>query len=348
VRNWAAKLNERLARGEACVLVTVALAKGSTPREAGARMIVSATAREGSVGGGRLEYLALARARELLQSGEGPAVVDFSLGPELGQCCGGFTRLFFERLLPRDGDWLAPLANAPDESAVIVTGADGAAGLKAVVRLGDEAPGDLPPAVRAAALALLAETGASSLLELPEAGARYLLDPFSPSGRPLWLFGAGHVGRALVHVLAELPFNVHWVDERRAEFPETVPENVTVHASARPVRAVDEAPPGSLFLVMTHAHQLDFELCARILERGDFAYLGLIGSKSKRQRFLRGLRELGLAESALSRLVCPIGIGGIAGKSPGEIAVATAAQLLQLEAAQDRAAVPAKESRWAR
>ena len=98
---------------------------------------------------------------------------------------------------------------------------------------------------------------------------------------------------------------------------------------APPHAAVDEAPPGSAFLVMTHSHALDLELCGRVLRRADFAYLGLIGSMSKRRRFEKRLRASGLAAGLIERMVCPIGIDGLKSKHPGAIAVAVAAQLLQ-------------------
>ena len=95
------------------------------------------------------------------------------------------------------------------------------------------------------------------------------------------------------------------------------------------IEAVDAARDSAFHLVMTHSHQLDLALCEAVLRRGDFAYLGLIGSATKRARFEHRLREGGLDDAALARLTCPIGVPGITGKSPPEIAVAVAAQLLQ-------------------
>ncbi len=144
------------------------------------------------------------------------------------------------------------------------------------------------------------------------------------------LFGAGHVGHALITLLGALPCVVQWVDERDELFPDEVPANVQVEATDTPAAIVDHAPPGSFFLVMTHNHALDFELTERIMKRRDFAWFGLIGSKTKRVKFERRLLDRGVAPERLDEMVCPIGVPGIVDKAPPSIAVAVAAQLMQL------------------
>ena len=157
--------------------------------------------------------------------------------------------------------------------------------------------------------------------------ASLLFEPILPDADTVLLFGAGHVGKALVSVLADLPFRVRWIDEREGEFPADLPANVRVEINALPVEAVATAPQGAFFLVTTHSHALDFRVTEAVLRRGDFAYAGLIGSKTKRARFEKGFRKMDVDSS---RLVCPMGIEGIAGKHPKTIAVAVAAQLLQI------------------
>jgi xanthine dehydrogenase accessory factor len=103
--------------------------------------------------------------------------------------------------------------------------------------------------------------------------------------------------------------------------------------SGDPVREIAAMPQGSFYLVMTHSHPLDYEICEAVLRRGDFAYLGLIGSRSKRRRFEQRVKQAGMAPELLERLTCPIGIPGVGGKHPAEIAVAVAAELLKLKAA---------------
>jgi len=157
----------------------------------------------------------------------------------------------------------------------------------------------------------------------------------------LVLFGAGHVGRAVVRTLADLPCAITWVDSRDGEFPKDIPANVQHVCTDEPECEVDASAAGSYFLVMTHSHALDQSLSERILKRDDFAYFGLIGSVSKRRQFERRLLERGVSYAQLARMRCPIGVAGIAGKEPATIAIAVAAELLQYHSARASAALPA-------
>jgi xanthine dehydrogenase accessory factor len=156
-----------------------------------------------------------------------------------------------------------------------------------------------------------------------------LVERIEVASTRLWLYGAGHVGQALVRVLTELPFEITWIDERAQMLPADLPCNVRSLHSQSPLETVRTAPCETRFLVMTHDHALDYALCHAILERDDFAWLGLIGSKSKGARFRSRLSRDGISSEAIARLVCPIGVEGIDSKSPAAIAVAVAAQLLQ-------------------
>ena len=151
-----------------------------------------------------------------------------------------------------------------------------------------------------------------------------------PSALRICLFGAGHVGTALVEVLSTLLCELTWVDSRSDAFPAGLPPHVSTEVSPEPAFAVERAPPGAYFLVMTHSHALDLDICERILRRGDFRYHGLIGSVSKRRQFEKRLLRRGIEPHALPRMVCPIGIEGICGKHPGVIAIAVAAEILRL------------------
>jgi xanthine dehydrogenase accessory factor len=155
--------------------------------------------------------------------------------------------------------------------------------------------------------------------------------PPEPPRMHLQLYGAGHVGRAIVHLLETLPCRVSWIDERESEFPAEPSAPHIERLCVEPVEAeVANAPPGACYLVLTHSHDLDLAITEAILKRGDFAYLGLIGSATKRARFLHRFEERGIAADRLARLTCPIGIPGIEGKSPEVIALAVVAQLLQV------------------
>jgi xanthine dehydrogenase accessory factor len=248
------------AQGRAAVVVEVAQARGSVPRDDGTRMLVTADEVMGTIGGGHLELQAIAHARTVLTDQLAAHHRHVALGPSLGQCCGGALDLRFSLLAHSTPEhWLLP-----------------------------------PP--------------------------RFFLQ----------LYGAGHVGRAIATLLAGIHCRVQWIDEREQEFP-SAPSSAhiqrlcvdTVHAE------VAAAPLGAFYLVLTHSHDTDMLIAQAILQRADFGYFGLIGSKTKRARFEHRLQERGIAPQVLSRMVCPIGVAGISGKEPEVIAVAVVAQLLR-------------------
>ena len=159
--------------------------------------------------------------------------------------------------------------------------------------------------------------------------------PLAPSLFHLQLYGAGHVGRAIATLRATLDASVDWIDEREEEFPATTnlgtpwPDRIRRTCVDAVEGEVGLAPPGAFFLVLTHNHDLDLRITEAVLRRGDFTYLGLIGSKTKRQRFIHRFEQRGVDSAAIARMTCPIGIGGIVGKEPEIIAAAVLAQLLQ-------------------
>jgi len=173
--------------------------------------------------------------------------------------------------------------------------------------------------------------GGSLVLDLSKMPLDKALDAIKPSGPGvnLYMFGAGHVGRAVAKAIAPLGFNTVWTDGRAGEFPETMPDGCAKNVSDDPVEVVAGAKPGAMFLVFTHSHQLDYAITAAVLGRGDGLYCGLIGSSTKRARFeKRMLDETGIDKSSLTSLTCPIGVPGIDGKEPEIIAASVAAQLL--------------------
>jgi xanthine dehydrogenase accessory factor len=174
------------------------------------------------------------------------------------------------------------------------------------------------------------------------AGGATLFERVDDALPQLVLFGAGHVGRAVAHVVAALPLHLTWVDSRAGHFPAPAPAGVRMLRVDDPVAALSDVPPGGYFLVMTHSHPLDYALCRAILRRNDFAWAGLIGSMSKAARFRSRLAREGLEAAVIARLVCPIGIGGITSKWPAAIAVGFAAQLLREFSAADGADFPAR------
>jgi xanthine dehydrogenase accessory factor len=167
-----------------------------------------------------------------------------------------------------------------------------------------------------------------------------MVDPILAPRAHLTLFGAGHVGAAIVRALAELPCTVTWVDEREDMFPADIPANVTVEASELPEACVAEAPPNSSYLVLTHNHALDQRLTEAILRRGDVYWFGLIGSKTKRMQFEHRLQAKGIEQARIDAMVCPIGIAGITNKAPAVIAASVCAQLLGVWEQQDAERMP--------
>lgn len=257
---------QALAKRPAC-LVSVAHTQGSAPREPGAWMAVFGEATLGTIGGGHVEFEAMAQARALL-AGSAPAPSEprrYALGPSLGQCCGGVMHLRFERVSAADCDALRARLGTPLQ--------------------------------------------------------------------PLALFGGGHVGHALVRVLAPLPFALTWIDSRDGIFPSPAPDGVVCEHSDPVHAAVPELAAGSQVLVMSFSHAEDLDVVAACLarqrQRADLPFIGMIGSATKWATFRSRLRQRGFSDAELAHITCPIGVPGIAGKQPEVIAVAVAAQLLQ-------------------
>ena len=260
MRDFRTKALSALAREGAAVLVTIAEAKGCVPREEGAQMLVTASGYLGSIGGGTLEWRAMAEAQAMLQSGKTEALSRYSLGPDLGQCCGGQVKLRLQRVT--DADTLATLITS------------------------DGAP------------------------------------------RRIALYGAGHVGRALVLVLAGSEFDVTWVDPRPGVWPAQVPGSVHLETDVLAPLA-----SASMAVVMSHSHALDFDVTDAALRRPNIAKVLLIGSATKRARFLPRLKAGGHGDERLKDLICPIGDGTVKSKLPYAIAISTAHHILALDEA---------------
>jgi xanthine dehydrogenase accessory factor len=310
-----------IAEQGAAVLVTLAECQGSSPREAGARMVVRKDGGfSGTIGGGALEWIALAEAQDMIARGAAFKSLDKALGPDLGQCCGGRVLVTLERFDTNDREQIAPLAAAEREGPIV-----------AVARMeGGRVWRRLATGKEGAA-------HAERRVRLPDGR---IIERFGAEPTPLYLFGAGHVGRSLALALAPLPFAVTWIDPRPTAFPPHIPSNVTCVADAAPALLVARAPDGAFIAVMTHSHALDLDVVAAALKARRFPYVGLIGSETKRARFVSTLRKLGIAAEDIDRLICPIGLTDIADKAPAAIAASITAQLL---IARDRVATRLSE-----
>jgi xanthine dehydrogenase accessory factor len=295
----------RIAPCEPLAMVSVLATEGSAPRGAGTRMLVTRQHEYGTIGGGKLEFQAARQARAILDEPAGSwRIQDYPLGPLLGQCCGGRVRLLVEHIDPARLGWLDDAGHG----GVLVT------------RLEQDAP--VRNIVEAAPVAALSARG-----DKPGIGAT-LAEPWSLYRRPLYLFGAGHVGQAIAHHAARLPLRLAWFDTR-PRFAEL--EGVTLVDEETITACVQDAPDDAGIVILTHDHGLDYRLTAAALRRSPLAFVGLIGSDTKRARFHGRLLRDGILHEALARLVCPIGVPGIEGKEPDVIAIAVLAQLLQLE-----------------
>jgi len=340
---WIARLLALLAGGTPVVRMAVADVQGSAPREPGASLLfwrdgAGQLHSLGSVGGGRLEAHSTEIARYLLDAPAGGPpgtartrrrVERFTLGASLGQCCGGVVQMYWERfdepgqarfLLPAQANHARAAAAAAPLRYCALDGSDAEYCLEADAVLAHGLP-----APRFAGRAALLRAGTRS----------YFVERLAEENIALWLYGAGHVGRALVHVLDQLPFCITWVDSRPdllaqalAAVPVAQREQVQA-CPEEPDGACRAAPAEAWHLVMTHCHDLDLRICEALLASGRFGFLGMIGSRSKAARFVHRLRHKGYAPERIARLVCPIGVDGIADKRPAAIAIAVAAQLLQ-------------------
>ncbi len=257
----------------------------------------------------------------------------FPLGSNCGQCCGGVVDVLFQRLdsIACFDELVADWQNRNDCALLTVLDESGQPQNILLDSGNRRAPPDLLEArEHDDVLRVLDECKPAQRMDTPgRSGHFVLVEPLLGERLELAVFGAGHVGSAVVRLLSGLDANIRWVDSRRAVFPPTLPASVQAVESADPALEVAALPANAFFLVMTHSHALDFAITAAILRRADAAYCGLIGSIAKRRRFEARLGKLGFGDGDLKRLICPIGIAGITGKKPQEIAIAVSAEILR-------------------
>lgn len=276
------------------VRVVIAAVHGSAPREVGAAMLVWAGGQSGTIGGGALEY-ELAQAAQTLSR---DTTSRHALGPDLGQCCGGAVEVISEIYDAKRADNLPHdvIARGPEPMPLSV---------KRILKTARN-QGHMPDAIRVDG---------------------WMVEPVRAPDRALWIWGAGHVGRALVDVLHPMPgLAITWVDTGAERFPDVVPDSVTVVPATEPARLVPHAPEDADHLILTYSHDLDLALCHAVLQRG-FGSCGLIGSATKWARFAKRLAALGHGPEQISRITCPIGDPSL-GKQPHMIAIGVAHRLL--------------------
>jgi len=280
--------------------ITLVEVHGSAPRNAGAKMQVWNGGQSGTIGGGELEFRVSRTARDMLQQKNVlPVLLDFALGPVLGQCCGGFVRVLIEP---------AQKKHPSDTKMAVLTCLK--TGKKTLQAANSK---------RARILVLDENHNASSKLNALDQCC-FVLEQPADKAVPVYVFGGGHIGAALIKILQPIDFDLHWIDARSGFAGKDIDD---------PLLVAETAPGAALFVILTHCHDLDYQLCRCILQKPELAFCGLIGSKTKQKRFVRRLYDDGLSDEQIKQLTCPLGLPGIGGKSPAEIAVSIAAQLLQ-------------------
>ncbi|WP_299375323.1 xanthine dehydrogenase accessory protein XdhC [uncultured Tateyamaria sp.] len=283
------------------VRVVIADVRGSAPREVGAAMLVWADGQSGTIGGGALEYALADAARHLATDRR----TRHALGPDMGQCCGGSVEVLSE---------VYDLERAQSLAVDVVA----------------RGTGPMPLSVKR----LLRIARAQGVLPAEQMHDGWMVEPVAQPGHALWIWGAGHVGRALVDVTHKIPgLALSWVDTGPERFPATVQEGVTCIPAADPALLAAHAPEGAHHLILTYSHDIDLALCHALLARG-FASCGLIGSATKWARFRKRLGQFGHGPAQIARITCPIGDPSL-GKDPHMIAIGVAHRLaLSLQATE--------------
>ncbi|MBL1422520.1 MAG: xanthine dehydrogenase accessory protein XdhC [Alphaproteobacteria bacterium] len=273
---------------------------GSTPREVGARIILDDAGRfGGSIGGGNLENSSIQQAQKMLSlNTQNIHTEKHLLGPDMGQCCGGAVTTMIEIFTPQQLPEIEILTTAETNGKFTTIGDIGTHHVTRKI-----APHDTNQTQK-------------------------LVETFGQNPTPIYLFGAGHVGKALMLHLASLPFQVTWIDSRKSEFPKATPSNFTLIHLNQPHKALAQAPDNAQLLILTHNHDLDFDIVQTALQMNRFAYIGMIGSKTKRARFISKFKKQGLTQQQINQLICPIGLPNIKSKNPKAIAVSVVAELL--------------------
>ena len=307
---WIDVARDLIGREGAVVRASLVGVRGSAPREAGAMMLITRTSIWQTIGGGALEFEVMQQARSLIAELPADAswyrrVITAALGPDMGQCCGGVVRLLLEVFSTVERPVLCELAAMPGPVILAHPLAGGEALTCAV---------------------FLSETAAASADTLGlNAEKTFFLARRDLKRRPLFLFGAGHIGRALVGMLASLDLDVHWIDISPARFPAFIPDGVRRVIASDPSIIAGHAPQDTIHLVITHNHSVDEAICHKVMSADGFARLGLIGSATKAARVRQRFARAGISDDRIARLVCPIGISGIDGKHPARVAISIAA-----------------------
>ncbi len=291
---WTEELVKKIQKNNIVCRAMIVRSNGSTPREEGAAMMIFKNEIEGTIGGGNLEFEIINSAREKIKTASTflREKKNFPLGPNLGQCCGGYVEVLLEYYNKECIFSLKSLAKTNDPFILHPKGNN--------------------------------KFPISSSEKIEE---NYFFSNHFKSYHPVFIYGAGHVGRALINVTNDLQIDRYWTDISEDRFPKNIPENVNKVIAEDLKIIANNAIPNSIHIVMTFSHLLDEEIVEIILKKNKFYKLGLIGSKTKKNRILNRLKKRGMPNILLEKVICPIGINEVFGKKPPQVALSIASQL---------------------
>ena len=296
------KTNEYIKSNGKIARVLILKTFGSAPRDEGTTMLIWDSGQFGTIGGGELEYQVTRLAKKIIINNKGSRIKKFSLGPDMGQCCGGAVELLIEIL---------------DETKVKFISVDDGFFARPVFK--DEKSLNVQ--------ALIKSYRNKSVPIKTSFKDGWLFEPVTKEKELIWIYGAGHVGTAIANILSKLnQFSVTCIDTSEDRYPDSFPKTVEKLITKNPARIVQYAPSETHHLILTYSHALDLEICHQLLQH-NFATAGLIGSKTKWARFKKRLNGLGYTFEQINRIICPIGDPSF-GKSPYEIAIGVASLLL--------------------
>lgn len=297
------KTNEYIKSHGKIARVLILKTFGSAPRDEGTTMLIWDSGQFGTIGGGELEYQVTRLAKKIIIDNKGSRIKKFSLGPDMGQCCGGAVELLIEIL---------------DETKVKFISVDDGFFARPVFK--DEKSLNVQ--------ALIKSYRNKSVPIKTSFKDGWLFEPVTKEKELIWIYGAGHVGTAIANILSKLSqFSVTCIDTSQDRYPDNFPKTVEKLITKNPAQIVQYAPSETHHLILTYSHALDLEICHQLLQH-NFATAGLIGSKTKWARFKKRLNELNYTFEQINRIICPIGEPSF-GKSPYEIAIGVASMLLE-------------------
>ena len=348
---WLSSFKNAIALNNGCVLLTVIETKGSTPCSVGDKIIFSNKQLTfGSIGGGNLEFQALALAKDLLSKDTNATHLEkYPLGATLGQCCGGYVKVMFESFvnssnqLKKKNSWLETVSDLIEKQQdfVVATIIDNQtdkrnSGKKFVYTANsDKSPSsnDLTSKISAGAYNLLSTNDSPTIAQYQNSSESLIEVCYEKVNntelQSVAIFGAGHISRALMPILTKLPIRIYWIDDRVEQFEQYQGDTSQINIICDDfISGLADLPEETYCLVITYSHKMDFDICEKIISRNSFTYLGMIGSRIKGNKFRDRLLKKGYPKETVDKFICPIGAKQKFLKSPTAIAVTIAMDLL--------------------